>query len=125
MGSLTVSLLAPDAVPSGNDLSFEVVLRNETDDTVVAHLHGREIVWDVVVTDSAGEVLWQRLSGAIIPAILRLDTFAPGESRRFHTTWDRRDPEGRRVGPGTYFAKARVPSDAGDLLSPEVVIRIL
>ena len=49
-------------------------------------------MFDLVVTDSAGAVIWQRLEGETLMQILRLDTLEPGATLALSHEWDQPEP---------------------------------
>jgi hypothetical protein len=79
-------------------------LRNAGDRPVEAHLLGRTPAFDIVVEDARGNVVWQRLGGAMISAILQLRTLAPDETLEWRAAW-------RPQEPGTYSLRGIVPTD--------------
>ena len=117
MRSLAVTLEAPDSANAGEIIPFAVVLANESGSPLDAHLQGREIIFDVTVSDKRGNPVWHRLANAVTQAILRLDTFAPGEVRRLYCDWDQRTSEGDSVARGSYLVHASVPTESGSLES--------
>jgi hypothetical protein len=68
------------------------------------YLRGRAITIDVEVTRADGAVVWRRLEGEMIPAIVHLRTLAPGERLEVETTWDQRATGGKAVEPGDCVA---------------------
>jgi len=48
---------------------------------------GPEPVFDVIVEDSGGHVVWQRLGKAAVPAILQLRVLQPDETLEWHARW--------------------------------------
>ena len=89
-------------------------------------LRGRTITFDVVVTGLGGDVVWRRLHGKIIPAILRLETLAPREVLELPATWDQRRNDGDLVLVGAYLVRATLLTDTEPPLeTPIVELRIL
>jgi hypothetical protein len=76
------------------------------------HLLGRTIVFDVIISDASGRVVWRRLQGQTAPAILRLEMLAPGRALVLKDEWDQRANSGERVGPGVYTLQGSLPTDS-------------
>lgn len=121
---LKVRLEAPEFAPWRGRIEYSVVVENEGESTIDAHLQGREPVHDLTVTGKGGEVVWRRLAGEIVQGILRIDTLAPRESLRFAGEWDQRDSAGHYVEPGFYTLQATVPTDTGPLISQDCLLQI-
>ena len=124
MRSIRVTLEAPHSAGAGETIPFVVVLANPSDAALDTHLQGREIIFDVTVSDKSGKPVWHRLANAVTQAILRLDTFAPGEARRLYCEWDQRTPEGGRVARGSYTVHASVPTESGSLESERQELKL-
>ena len=104
---------------------FIVRLVNDHDEPVDLYLCGREITFDVIVSRTKGPVVWQRLSGQVIQAILRLETLGPLEAIELEDRWDLHDNGGRHVGYGSYEMKAVVLTDGTmSLESPTVMFDV-
>lgn len=121
---LKVTLEAPEFAPPRHRIEYSVVVENEGESSVEAHLQGREPLHDLTVTGKGGEVVWRRLKGEIGQAILRLDMLAPGESLRIAGEWDQRDSAGQYVAPGFYTLQATVPTDTAPLISQDCLLHI-
>lgn len=121
---LKVRLEAPEFAPLRERIEYSVVVENEGESTIEAHLQGREPVHDLTVTGKGGEVVWRRLEGEIVQGILRIDMLAPHESLRIPGAWDQRDLAGHHVEPGFYTLQATVPTDAGPLISQDCLLQI-
>lgn len=106
-----------DAVP--------IVLRlvNISARTIEVHLQGRETVFDLIVREAEGGIVWRRLEGETAMAILALRPLAPGAAFEFRHVWDQRDRAGRPVPPGRYHVTGEVPYDAVEpLRSPPATL---
>jgi intracellular proteinase inhibitor BsuPI len=90
---------------AGAPVRIRLSARNVTQRTVDLYLRGRTLTFDVVITRPGGEVVWRRLEGATIPAIVRLRPLAPGETLEAEATWDQRTNARRVVGPGDYVVE--------------------
>jgi hypothetical protein len=124
MSEISVRLEAPEFASPGEPVSFAVVVVNHHSHAVDVHLQGRDIVFDVTVTGEGGRLVWRRLGDGATQAILRLDTFAPGESRRLEGVWDQRDSNGGLVEPGFYTLQATLPTDGEPLVSQDCLLHI-
>jgi hypothetical protein len=86
---------------------------------------GRTIAFDLVVRSPDGRVVWRRLEGQSIPAILQIRTPAPGEALALSDTWTQRGGDRRAVPPGTYSVEGVLPTDAPEpLRAPPVPLVI-
>ena len=81
------------------------------------HLQGRTIVFDLTVTRGAA-VVWRRLEGESVPAILQIRMLAPGEVLELKETWD------QQVGPGEYSVSGEIPTDRAPLRAGPVPLTI-
>jgi hypothetical protein len=122
--SLALSVAAPAAVPRGQPVRLTVVIANRLDRDVTLYLRGREIAFDLVVRSADGTLRWQRLAGAAIPAIVRVEELDPGAERRLEAQWDQRDWTGAPVPPGEYRVEGLVLTDGNPLRTPPTAFRI-
>lgn len=114
---VTVRLEAPDSVQAGTQVEFRLVVTNESSKPVDLHLHGREPTMDVEVTHKNGNVVWRRLEGEIIPAVLHLYTLARGAHLYVDAMWDLR-VEGEAVTPGEYILSASLLAEDSPVTAP-------
>lgn len=77
-------------------------LRNASDAAAEVQFAGRRIAFDIVVKNEQGAVVWQRLAGAVMQAILRIQTLAPDEIIELRDVW-------RPNTPGRYEIQGAVP----------------
>lgn len=122
--SLAITLDAPATLAAGRSVIITIRLTNRTDRTLDLSLRGREIVFDLIVSREDGAVVWRRLEGEMIPAILRLEQLAPGAELVLEATWDGRDQRGRPLPSGNYALRGEVLTDAAPLATPERRFRI-
>lgn len=106
---LTLHLNAPAQARAGGSVPLRLVLQNEGNRPVDVGFGGRPIAFDFVVLASDGSVVWSRLEGVLVPAILQIRTLVPGEVVEFAAVWDQRDNEGRRVPSGSYRIRGVLP----------------
>lgn len=122
--SLRFTLAAPARVPPGRPVPIALRLTNTGRDTVMLHLLGREIAFDIVVR-RGGALVWRRLERQVIPQILQVRPLAPGETLELRDAWDQRTNAGAPAGPGSYTLQGVLPTDAPEpLLTPTVEVRI-
>ena len=122
---VTSSLEAPDQVQPGDSVPFVIRLRNGGSRTVDLYLRGREIAFDVVLTDSSGNEIWTRLHDQVVPAVLRIEQLEPGKSLELRHVWNQQDNTGRRVRPGDYVVRGLILTDGTPIRTPERRLRIL
>ena len=89
------------AFGSAEAVTFELAVRNvgDTRETVVlasAKTH------DFVVTSSDGREIWRASRGRFFAQMLTELSFAPGETRRFTSTWDQVRADGTAAVDGEY-----------------------
>jgi len=111
-----VTLRVPRSAPLGSKVPIVVLIENESAAPVELYLRGREIAYDIRVTRAGGDVVWRRLEGQVVPAILRLETIAPGKPIELRDSWDQRNNAGETVAPGEYAVSATVLSDGHSTL---------
>jgi hypothetical protein len=80
------------------------------------YLQGRPVAFDIIVTREGGSLVWRRLEGQTIPAILQVRTLGAGESLELLDEWDQRANDGALVGPGSYTVEGALLTDSPELL---------
>ena len=123
--SPALRLQVPDEIAAGTLVPITLHVANTGPHPLDLYLRGRTIAFDVEIATPDGTVVWRRLDGAVLPAILRLRTLAPGESFTLQAGWDQRARDGAPVAPGRYVARGRLLTDAEPLETPptELVVR--
>lgn len=106
-----VTLDIPDSVTSGAVVPIKLRVRNSTSVPLDLYLRGREVTFDIAITDSAGDAVWSRLQDEPIQAILQLRTLAPGEVMELGHEWDQRSQRGNQVPPGRYTVRGSILTD--------------
>lgn len=124
MNNPEVRLEAPEFADERTPIGFSIVIRNTADAPLELHLQGRETIFDLSVIGDGGRLVWRRLDGQSLQAILRLDTLGPGESITLADVWDQRDLAGQYVDPGFYTLQASVPTDSDPLLSQDRLLHV-
>lgn len=123
MDSLRWKLAAPASVSLGASVAVAGTVENATDRDLTLYLRGREPTFDLEVADAAGGTVWRRLHDSIVPAVLRVETLAPGAALAFAHTWDQRSNAGAPVPRGEYALTVRLLLETGE--APAPVVRVL
>lgn len=100
--SLILELVVPTRVRVGNRVPITLRVVNRAGRRFDLYLRGRTATFDVVVTGPDSTVVWRRLDGEIIPAIVHLRTLAPAERMELEAVWDQRTRAGGRLPGGAY-----------------------
>lgn len=123
--SLRFETRVPSRARAGESVRIVLSIRNDGGKPAVLYLIGRTIAFDIVIAGPDGRVVWRRLEGATIAAILRVETLAPGQELTFADQWTQRTRAGELVAPGIYTVHGEFPTDAREpLRTPRVQIRI-
>lgn len=103
---------APRQSPSGTPVPMTLSIRNSGPHPVELYLTGRPAAFDITVSGRDGTVVWRRLHGQIVPAILQILELLPNESLEMRDEWTQSTNSGVRVEPGIYAVQ-------GELLTPD------
>lgn len=124
--SIAFRVHAPTSVHAGEPVPIELVLTNRTERPITLYLQGRPLAFDVTVTREDGRLVWRRLEGQVVSAILAVRALAPAESLTFEVVWDGRLPGGAPIPAGQYRITGSVPTDQPEALTtPPVPLQIL
>jgi intracellular proteinase inhibitor BsuPI len=123
--SLRLETDVPAQVRVGEGVPITLRATNAGPKPLELYLMGRSPTFDVVITGPKGAVIWRRLEGQTVQAILQLRTLAPGETLELRDHWDQRSRRGQPVGPGTYVVQGTLITDAQPLRTPAVTLRIV
>jgi hypothetical protein len=123
--SLRLDLLLEPRVRAGEPVPIRLRAQNVTQRALDLYLRGRTITFDVVIAHAAGDVVWRRLEGEIIPAIVHLRPLAPGERLEVETVWDQRTKDGRAVEAGEYVVHGLLLVEGEPLRTPPKSLTIL
>ena len=118
-------IMIPSAVNQGESVPVTLRLTNSSGQPQTAYLTGRPTAFDIEVSDADGTVIWRRLAGETVPAILGVRTLAPGEALTFEGSWRQRDQSGRPVPPGVYHIVGVLPTDAQPLRTDPAKLCVL
>jgi hypothetical protein len=123
--SLRLSLAVPAEAAAGVPVPVTLAIENVSGAPLDLYLRGRTIAFDIIVSRAAGDTVWQRLAGEVIPGILRLESLAPAQVLELSDEWDQRDNAGSLVEPGDYSVHAEVLTEGAPLRSPAAALRIV
>jgi Intracellular proteinase inhibitor len=124
--SVAFRVHAPSSVRAGEPVPIELVLTNRTERPLTIYLQGRPLAFDVTIRREDGTVVWRRLAGQVVSAILAVRELAPAQSLTFETAWDGRLSDGRPAPPGRYHIAGRLPTDSPEgLATLPVTLQIL
>jgi Intracellular proteinase inhibitor len=116
--SLRLTLHLPAEVAPGAQVPITLRAENVAGRPLDLYLRGRTAAFDVTVESAAGDTLWRRLEGEVIPAIVQMRTLAPGERLELRATWDQRRRSGVPAGPGDYTVRGALLTDVPEPLRP-------
>ena len=120
-----VTLDVPGSVPAGATVPIKLRVRNTSSAPLDLYLRGRDVTFDIAITDSAGDAVWRRLTGEPVQAILQLRTLAPAEVLELSHDWDQKSQRGSLVPPGRYTVRGSVLTDGTTTLeSPPAQLEI-
>jgi hypothetical protein len=122
--TLEVELLVPASIRPGDPVPLRLRVRNGSGRTLDLYLRGRATTFDVEVTGPDGQVVWRRLEGEILPAIVHLRALGPGEEFEVEGVWDQRTRSGQPVLPGAYTARGLLLTEGDPVESPSISFRI-
>lgn len=111
-----VSLVVPDTVARGAKVPIVIRVSNTTSAPLDLYLRGRDIAFDITVTDSTRAEVWRRLEGETVLAIIQIKTLGPGETLELSDDWDQRTGSGRPAAAGVYGIRGSVLTDGSTSL---------
>ena len=111
-----VSLVVPDTVARGAKVPIVIRVSNTTSAPLDLYLRGRDIAFDITITDWAGAELWRRLEGETVLAIIQIKTLGPGETLELSDEWDQRTKSGSPAAAGVYGINGSVLTDGSSSL---------
>lgn len=106
--SLRFEVSVPARARSGARVPVTLRVTNAGDQPAELYLRGRTIAFDIVVAGADGAVVWRRLAGHTIEAILQVRVLAPGEVLELRDAW-RAGPPGRYTVRGELLTDRREP----------------
>jgi hypothetical protein len=116
----------PSRIRAGEPVPIVLRVKNIGTQPQELYLRGRTITFDLIVTRADGSVVWSRLEGQTIPAILRIEVLAPDQELVLEDRRDQRTMSGEPAGPGLYTVHGLLPTDAPQpFTTPAVPLRIV
>ncbi|MDQ3995888.1 MAG: BsuPI-related putative proteinase inhibitor [Gemmatimonadota bacterium] len=123
--SLRLEIDVPPRVTAGEPVPITLRATNHGDALLELYLMGRSVTFDVSVADSGGKVVWRRLEGEVVPAILQVRILAPGDSLELEHVWNQQSKDGQAVDPGSYTVTGTILTDGRPLTTPTAPLRIM
>jgi hypothetical protein len=111
-GSLRFEIDLPPRVAVGEPVTITLRATNAGNDSIDLYLRGRDVAFDITVTSKTGEIVWRRLEGRMVPAILQIRTLEPGESLELNEVWNQQTNAGTPAKPGLYSVKGSLPGES-------------
>lgn len=108
---MILRLDVPREVRLGEAVPVTLRAENNGAEPLDLSLRGRDIAFDIIVTSARNEVVWRRLEGEIVPAILRLVRLEPHQTLTLTTRWDQRSNAGHRASAGLYSVRGELLTD--------------
>ncbi len=118
---LRLRLEAPAEARLGENVPVTLRVENVSDDPLDLYLRGRTIAFDLIVSRDDRTVVWRRLEGEIIPAIIQVKTLAPREVFELKAEWNQRTNGGRQVAAERYLVRGVLLTDAQTPLETSAV----
>jgi hypothetical protein len=109
--SMTLDIRLPAEARTGDPVAITLRLTNTSGKPLTIYLQGRPVAFDLVVSRRDGTLVWRRLEGAVISAVLQVRSLAPGEVLEFSDTWSQQTNLGTAVEPGEYLVTGVLPTD--------------
>ncbi len=124
--SMRFEIVLPDSVRMGESVPVTLRLTNTGREALTVYLQGRPIAFDLTVRRLDGTIVWRRLEGKVVTAILAVRQLEPGASLEFEEVWHQVSNAGETVPPGDYRVTGALPSDAPEPLQTlPVLLRIV
>ena len=124
--SMRLDIVLPDSVRVGDPVPVTLRLTNTGHKPLTVYLQGRPIAFDLTVHRLDGTVVWRRLEGEVISAILAVRQLEPGASLEFEEVWRQVSNSGETVPPGNYRVTGALPTDAPEpLRTSPALLRIV
>ena len=110
--SMRFEIVLPDSVRAGEPVPVTLRLTNTGREELTIYLQGRPIAFDLTVRRLDGTIVWRRLEGEVVSAILAVRQLKPGASLEFEEVWRQVSNTGEAVPPGDYSVTGALPTDA-------------
>jgi hypothetical protein len=99
---IRLDIEAPQRLPRGEPVPITLIIGNTSDRHVDLYVTGRPVAFDIVITSADGTVVWRRLEGQTIAAILQVLELRPHSTFELRDDWMQRTNKGVAVEPGRY-----------------------
>lgn len=109
--SIRFQVVVPESVRVGEPVPIVLRLTNTADRPLTLYLQGRPIAFDVTVRRSDRSIVWRRLEGQVVSAILAVRQLEPGGTLEFEERWRQVSNDGKPVSPGEYSVTGSLPTD--------------
>lgn len=124
--SLRLEIVAPPRVRVGEPVPVTLRVTNTGKQPVELYLTGRPVAFDIIVARPGGEIVWRRLQGETVAAILQVRILASGDSLEFKDEWNQRTDAGESVEAGDYTLRGVLLTDEAEgLRFGEVPLRVV
>jgi hypothetical protein len=124
--SMRFEIVLPDSVRLGEPVPVSLRLTNTGREQLTVYLQGRPIAFDVTVRRLDGTIVWRRLEGEVVSAILAVRQLEPSASLEFEEVWPQVSNTGEAVPPGDYRITGALPTDAPEpLQTSPALLRIV
>jgi hypothetical protein len=125
---LRVWLNAPESARLGSIVPIVIRIENTSEVPLPLYLRGRTIAFDILIADAAGQVVWHRLEGHVIPGIIQVKVLESGGVLELSHEWDQHTNRGEAVEPGLYTAQGIVltggPEPLASLPQPLAIVSV-
>jgi hypothetical protein len=99
---IRLDIEAPQRLPRGEPVPITLIIGNTSDRHVDLYVTGRPVAFDIVITSADGTVVWRRLEGQTVAAILQVLELRPHSTFELRDDWMQRTNKGVAVEPGRY-----------------------
>jgi hypothetical protein len=124
--SMRFEIVLPDSVRAGEPVTVTLRLTNTGREQLTVYLQGRPIAFDLTIRRLDGAIVWRRLEGQMVSAILAVRQLEPGASLEFEEVWHQVSNSGESVPPGDYRVTGALPTDEPEpLQTSPALLRIL
>jgi len=124
--SMRFEIVVPESVRTGEAVPIALRLTNTGREQLTVYLQGRPIAFDVTVRRVDGAVVWRRLEGEVVSAILAVRHLEPGATLEFKEVWRQLSNTGEAVQPGDYRVTGSLSTDAREpLQTSPALLRIV
>jgi hypothetical protein len=124
--SMRFEIVLPASVRVGEPVPVTLRVTNTGREQLTVYLQGRPITFDVTVRRLDGTIVWRRLEGEVVSAILAVRQLEPGASLEFEEVWHQVSNTGEAVPPGDYRVTGVLPTDAPEPLeTSSALLRIV